>query len=109
MAGFGIAVGCALGCVTHILWATLGVSAVIASSPTLFLALKAGRLGLSGVARHPGAEGRAPACRQAAKHVQPNPGCATCAAAFIANAINPRWRCSSSPSCRSSSSPSSAT
>ena len=36
----GIAVGCALGCVTHILWATLGVSAVIASSPTLFLALK---------------------------------------------------------------------
>nr|HPR08186.1 LysE family transporter [Denitromonas sp.] len=29
MAGFGIAVGCALGCFTHVLWATLGVSAAL--------------------------------------------------------------------------------
>lgn len=36
MAGFGIAVGCALGCFTHTLWATLGVSAAVASSPAVF-------------------------------------------------------------------------
>lgn len=40
MAGFGIAVGCALGCFTHVLWATLGVSAVLAASPMAFTALK---------------------------------------------------------------------
>ncbi len=39
-AGFGIAVGCALGCFTHTLWAALGVSAALASSPKAFLVLK---------------------------------------------------------------------
>ncbi|MCB1905983.1 MAG: LysE family translocator [Rhodocyclaceae bacterium] len=39
-AGLGLALGCAAGCLTHTLWATLGVSAVVASSPTLFTALK---------------------------------------------------------------------
>ncbi len=39
-AGFGIALGCALGCFTHTLWAALGVSAALASSPKVFLALK---------------------------------------------------------------------
>ncbi|PKO58853.1 MAG: lysine transporter LysE [Betaproteobacteria bacterium HGW-Betaproteobacteria-13] len=39
-AGFGIAVGCALGCFTHTLWAALGVSAALASSPTVFAGLK---------------------------------------------------------------------
>ncbi len=40
MAGFGIALGCAAGCLTHVLLAVFGISAVIASSPALFLALK---------------------------------------------------------------------
>ena len=39
-AGFGLALGCALGCFTHTLWATLGVSAVLLASPNAFLALK---------------------------------------------------------------------
>ena len=82
----------------------LGVSAVIASSPTLFLASLAGSaylawLGIQAL-RSPGAAGRRRNTSGLA--VLPRRG-------FIANAINPRWRCSSSPSCRSSSSPSSAT
>ncbi len=40
MAGFGIALGCALGCFTHTLWATLGVSVALAQSPRVFLALR---------------------------------------------------------------------
>uniref|UniRef100_A0ABX1N6C6 LysE family transporter n=1 Tax=Aromatoleum buckelii TaxID=200254 RepID=A0ABX1N6C6_9RHOO len=40
LAGFGIAVGCALGCFTHTLWATLGVSALLLASPNAFFALK---------------------------------------------------------------------
>jgi len=40
IAGFGIAVGCALGCFTHTLWATLGVSALLLASPNAFFALK---------------------------------------------------------------------
>ncbi|NLF54944.1 MAG: LysE family translocator [Thauera phenolivorans] len=40
LAGFGLALGCALGCFTHTLWAALGVSAALASSPTAFLMLK---------------------------------------------------------------------
>lgn len=39
-AGFGIALGCALGCFTHTLWATLGLSAILLASPNAFLALK---------------------------------------------------------------------
>jgi threonine/homoserine/homoserine lactone efflux protein len=39
-AGFGLAVGCALGCFTHTLWATLGLSAVLLASPKAFFALK---------------------------------------------------------------------
>ncbi len=41
LAGFGLAVGCALGCFTHTLWATLGVSALLLASPNAFMALKA--------------------------------------------------------------------
>ncbi|MEZ5611444.1 MAG: LysE family translocator, partial [Rhodocyclaceae bacterium] len=90
MAGFGIAVGCALGCVTHILWATLGVSAVIASSPTLFLALKlAGSaylawLGIQAL-RSPGAR------LQAGGETRPaEPWLRYLRRGFIANAINPK-------------------
>lgn len=39
-AGFGIALGCALGCFTHTLWATLGLSAILLASPNAFFALK---------------------------------------------------------------------
>lgn len=35
-AGLGLALGCALGCYTHTLWAALGVSAALATSPALF-------------------------------------------------------------------------
>ena len=39
-AGIGIAMGCAAGCLTHTLWAALGISALLASSPLLFTILK---------------------------------------------------------------------
>jgi len=39
-AGVGFAFGCALGCATHTLWATLGVSALLLASPTAFAAFK---------------------------------------------------------------------
>ena len=39
-AGIGFGLGCALGCFTHTVWATLGVTALIAASETAFLALK---------------------------------------------------------------------
>jgi threonine/homoserine/homoserine lactone efflux protein len=39
-AGIGFGLGCALGCFTHTLWASLGISAVLAASPTAFTVLK---------------------------------------------------------------------
>ncbi|MFN4148339.1 MAG: LysE family translocator [Rhodocyclaceae bacterium] len=39
-AGIGFGLGCALGCFTHTLWASLGISAVLATSATAFTALK---------------------------------------------------------------------
>lgn len=36
----GFAVGCALGCLTHIGWAVLGVAALLAASPKAMVALK---------------------------------------------------------------------
>lgn len=39
-AGIGLALGCALGCFTHTLWATLGLSAILLASPNAFFALK---------------------------------------------------------------------
>jgi Putative threonine efflux protein len=39
-AGIGFGLGCALGCFTHTVWATLGVTALIAASDTAFAALK---------------------------------------------------------------------
>lgn len=90
LAGFGIAVGCALGCFTHILWATLGVSATLAASPRAFTLLKlAGAAYLvwigvqawrAGGGTQLGGDGTAPA-RPWSKDV---------ARGFIANAINPK-------------------
>lgn len=39
-AGMGFALGCGLGCLTHTTWATLGVTAIIATSETAFQILK---------------------------------------------------------------------
>jgi len=39
-AGLGFAIGCTLGCLSHILWATLGVSAALMASPLAFMVLK---------------------------------------------------------------------
>ncbi|CAL93071.1 LysE family translocator [Azoarcus olearius] len=89
LAGFGIALGCALGCFTHTLWAALGVSAALASSPQVFLALKlagAAYLAWLGVqalrfAAAPRLDGvaatRAPWLRDVRR-------------GFVANAINPK-------------------
>ncbi|WP_126443858.1 LysE family translocator [Sulfuricystis multivorans] len=39
-AGIGFGLGCALGCFTHTLWASLGISAVLAASNTAFTLFK---------------------------------------------------------------------
>jgi threonine/homoserine/homoserine lactone efflux protein len=39
-AGMGFALGCALGCLTHTVWAALGVSALVAASDVAFAILK---------------------------------------------------------------------
>jgi threonine/homoserine/homoserine lactone efflux protein len=39
-AGMGFAIGCALGCLTHTIWATLGVAALVAASDLAFGLLK---------------------------------------------------------------------
>lgn len=39
-AGIGFGLGCAAGCFTHTLWATLGVTALVAASATAFTVLK---------------------------------------------------------------------
>ncbi len=89
-AGFGIAVGCALGCFTHTLWAALGASAMLAASPRAFLALKllgAGYLAWLGIQalRHAAAASVDRSAQATAepwmRHVRRG---------FIANAINPK-------------------
>ena len=89
MAGFGIAVGCALGCFTHVLWATLGVSAVLAASPAAFTALKlagAAYLAWLGVqALRSGGQ-----LTVDAKAAAPRPWRKDVGRGFIANAINPK-------------------
>ncbi len=89
-AGFGIAVGCALGCFTHTLWAALGVSAALASSPTAFLLLK-----LAGGA-YLGWIGVQTLRKAAAPRLDPlaaggrEPWLRYVRRGFIANAINPK-------------------
>lgn len=89
LAGFGIALGCALGCFTHTLWAALGVSAALASSPQVFLALKlAGAaylawLGIQAL-RH------AAAPRVDAVSAPAQPWLRDVRRGFVANAINPK-------------------
>jgi threonine/homoserine/homoserine lactone efflux protein len=89
-AGIGFGLGCALGCFTHTLWASLGISAVLAASETAFTALK-----LAGAAylcwlgwqalRSPGAKFQA-----GARMVDATPFAVYLRRGFIANAINPK-------------------
>lgn len=85
-AGMGFAFGCALGCLTHTVWATLGVSALVAASDLAFGILKyAGAaylvyLGINALRRRgePVAENRPAASSRFLVR------------GFIANAINPK-------------------
>ena len=90
-AGIGFGLGCALGCFTHTLWATLGVTALIAASETAFTLLKlAGAaylvwLGI-GALRSPGATLAVDAnAAQANDPMRPY-----LVRGFVANAINPK-------------------
>ena len=84
-------IGFGLGCFTHTVWATLGVTALIAASETAFLALKmAGAaylvwLGIQAL-RSAGANFSA----EASGGIDPAPWRAYLLRGFIANAINPK-------------------
>lgn len=90
-AGIGFGLGCALGCFTHTLWATLGVTALIAASETAFLALKfAGAaylvwLGWQALSS-PGAKFSA----QTGAGTDPAPLRTYLRRGFVANAVNPK-------------------
>jgi len=89
LAGFGVAVGCALGCFTHTLWAAIGISAAIAASPQLFFGLKlagAAYLAWLGVQ----ALRNAAAVRPTAAAGGSEPWLRYLRRGFIANAINPK-------------------
>lgn len=89
-AGIGFGLGCALGCFTHTLWASLGISAVLATSETAFTALK-----LAGAAylcwlgwqalRSPGAK-----FESGASVADATPFAVYLRRGFVANAINPK-------------------
>jgi len=89
-AGLGIAVGCALGCFTHTLWAALGVSAALASSPNAFLVLKlAGATYLGWIGVQTLRQATAPRLANLAKEGR-EPWWRYLRRGFIANAINPK-------------------
>jgi len=85
-AGMGFAVGCALGCLTHTVWATLGVAAIVAASELAFSILKyAGAaylvyLGINALRSHGAKVDQANATTSSRFLVR----------GFIANAINPK-------------------
>jgi threonine/homoserine/homoserine lactone efflux protein len=89
-AGIGFGLGCALGCFTHTLWASLGISAVLAASPAAFMLLK-----LAGAAylcwlgwqalKRPGSRLDA-----ATAQADPTPFGIYLRRGFVANAINPK-------------------
>lgn len=90
-AGIGFGIGCALGCFTHTLWASLGISAVLATSPAAFTLLK-----LAGAAylfwlgwqalKSPGAQFRS----EAAQGGDTTAFATYLRRGFVANAINPK-------------------
>jgi threonine/homoserine/homoserine lactone efflux protein len=89
-AGIGFGLGCALGCFTHTLWASLGISAILAASQTAFTALK-----LAGAAylcwlgwqalKSPGAQ-----FASGVRLADATPFAAYLRRGFVANAINPK-------------------
>ncbi|MFN3884545.1 MAG: LysE family translocator, partial [Rhodocyclaceae bacterium] len=89
-AGIGFGLGCALGCFTHTLWASLGISAVLAASDAAFTTLK-----LIGAAylvwlgwqalKNPGAKFSA-----GAQIADATPFAVYLRRGFVANAINPK-------------------
>jgi len=87
--GLAFATGCALGCLTHTLWATLGISALLHTEPALFTALKiAGALyllwlGIQALRSSPTAAPRDADMKAIPAQVYLRRG-------FIANAINPK-------------------
>lgn len=89
-AGLGITFGCALGCFTHTLWAALGVSAALASSPKVFLALRlAGAAYLLWLGVQALRSAAAP--RLEAGGAQPaGPWLRYLRRGFVANAVNPK-------------------
>src|SRR5690606_11449211 len=90
LAGFGLALGCALGCFTHTPWAAVGVSAALASSPAAFLVLKlAGAAWLAWLGWQ--ALRNAAAARLETAAARPaEPWLRYLRRGFIANAINPK-------------------
>ncbi|HZV53754.1 MAG TPA: LysE family translocator [Rhodocyclaceae bacterium] len=89
-AGVAFGLGCALGCLNHTLLAALGVSALIATSPTAFTALKiAGGLYLVwlGVQAIRNARAKSQPSRDAAADDKPQ---ALFVRGLVANAINPK-------------------
>lgn len=88
-AAFAFAGGCALGCLTHTLWAAIGVTALLAASPVAFTVLKIagaiylGYLGILAI-RHAGAAHLSEAI------VAAEPPRRFLLRGFVANAINPK-------------------
>jgi len=90
-AGIGFGLGCALGCFTHTVWATLGVTALIAASETAFLALKmAGAAYLVWLGWQALRSAGANFTAEAGTGNDPTPLRAYLMRGFVANAINPK-------------------
>lgn len=86
-AGLAIALGCALGCLTHLGWTVLGVAALLATSPSAFLVLRlAGAAWLLWLAFQTLRGGR-PLRTGAAP---PTPWRRCLRRGFVANALNPK-------------------
>jgi threonine/homoserine/homoserine lactone efflux protein len=88
--GVAFGLGCALGCLNHTLLAALGVSALIAASPTAFTALKiAGGLYLLWLGIQAIRNARALGAPQGGKALSETPG-KLFVKGLVANAINPK-------------------
>jgi len=89
-AGLALAIGCTVGCLTHILWATLGLSAALATSPRAFSALKfAGAAYLLWLGWQAFRANVAAPPTPTAEHRRPA-GRHDLLRGFVANAINPK-------------------
>ncbi len=83
---YGIGVG--LGCLTHTLWATLGIAAVIAASATLFAAIK--WVGIAYLVYLGVQAWRAGASSLPVSQTAPQPAARLLANGFLMNALNPK-------------------